>query len=64
MPRTKRIEGVQWRMRGACMKQVNIAMALNVSQIVVSRLLKNHRETGSVLILECKELLLKRHGMW
>ena len=64
MPRTKRIEGVQWRIRGACMKQVDIAMALNVSQMVVSRLLKNHRETGSVLIIECKGLLLKCNGMW
>ena len=30
------------------MKQVDIARALNVSQSVVSRLLKKHRETGSV----------------
>ena len=41
-----------------------------MSQSVVSRLLKKHRETGSVkeskrstLIIECKGLLLKRHGM-
>ena len=30
------------------MKQVDIAMALNVSQTDVSRHLKKHRETGSV----------------
>ena len=43
------------------MKQVDIAWALNVSQIVASRLLKKHRETDSLkeskrstLILECK----------
>ena len=49
------------------MKQVDITRALNVS--VVSRLLKRHRETGSVkeskwstLIIECKGLLLKHYG--
>ena len=53
------------------MKQVDIARALNVSQIVANRLLKNHREICSVkerkrstLILECKGLLLKCYGMW
>ena len=53
------------------MKQVDIARAFNVSRIVASRLLKKHRETGSVkerkrstLILQCKGLLLKRYGMW
>ena len=30
------------------MKQADIARVLNVSQSVVSRLLKKHRETGSV----------------
>ena len=59
--------------RGAGMKQVDIARAFNVSRIVrvTSRLLKKRRETGSVkeskrstLILECKGLLLKRYGMW
>ena len=42
-----------------------------MSRIVTSRLLKKHRETGSVkeskrstLVLECKGLLLKRYGMW
>ena len=49
------------------MKQVDIAVALNVSQTVVSRLLKKHRETGSfknstrsTLILGYMGLLLKR----
>ena len=60
-------------MRDAVMKQVDIARALNVSQIVASRLLKKHKEKCSVkerkrstLIFECKELLLKRYGtcMW
>ena len=74
MPRTKRSEGVKRRiigMRDAGMKQVDIAGALNVSQTVVSRLLKKHRETGSfknstrsTLILGCMGLLLKRHGVW
>ena len=40
--------------------------AFNVSRIVTSKLLKKHRETGRLvlktLILECKGLLLKRHG--
>ena len=51
MPRTKRTECAKWRvvgMRDAGMKHVDIARALNVSQTVVSRLLKKHRETGSV----------------
>ena len=53
------------------MKQVDIAGSLNVSQTVVSRLLKKHRETGSfkdstrsTLILGCTGLLLKRYGVW
>ena len=51
MPRTKRTEGIKWRIigiRDAGMKQVDIARALTVSQTVASRLLKRHRETGSV----------------
>ena len=57
--------------RKACMKQDDIASVLNVSQSVVSRPLKEHRENGSItkkkrstLILECKELLLKHYGTW
>ena len=53
------------------MKQDNIARALNVSQSVVSRPLKEHRESGSItkkkrskLVFECKELLLKHCGTW
>ena len=53
------------------MKQDDIARVLNMSQSVVSRPFKEHRESGSVrkrkqstLILECKELLLKHYGMW
>ena len=49
------------------MKQVDIARVLNV---VVSRLLKKHREADSIeeckqsaFILECKGLLLKSHCM-
>ena len=48
------------------MKQDDIARVLNVSQSVVSRPLKEHRESDSIrkrkrstLILECQELLLK-----
>ena len=57
--------------RNACMKQDDIARVLNVSQSVVIRLLKEHRESGSItkwkrhtLIFECKELLLKHYGTW
>ena len=58
--------------RNAGMKQDDIARVLNVSQSVVSiPLLKEHRESGSIrkwkrptLILECKDLLLKRYGTW
>ena len=57
--------------RNAGMKQDYIAMVLNVSQSVVSRPLKEYRESGSItkrkqstFILECKELLLKHYGMW
>ena len=57
--------------RNAGMKQDDIARVLNVSQSVVSRPLKEHRESGNItrrklstLILECKELLLKHYGTW
>ena len=53
----------------AIRKEDDIARVLNVSQSVVSRPLKEHRESGSItkrkrstLILECKELLLKHYG--
>ena len=52
--------------RNAGTKQDDIARVLNLSQSVVSRHLKEHREGGSItkrkqftLILECKEFLLK-----
>ena len=55
----------------AGMKQDDIARVLNMSQSVVSRPLKEHRESDgiskrkrSTLILECKELLLKHYGTW
>ena len=57
--------------RNVGMKQNDIARVFNVSQSVVSRPLKEHRESGSItkrkrstLILECKELLLKHYGTW
>ena len=57
--------------RNAGMKQYEIARVFNVFQSVVSRPLKEHRESGSIrkrkrsaLILECKELLLKHYGTW
>ena len=57
--------------KNAGMKQYNIARVLNVSQSVVSRPLKEHRESGNItkrkqskLILECKESLLKHYGTW
>ena len=69
-----RTEGVKWQMvgtRDAGMKHVDNATALNVSQTIVSRLLKKHRQNGtakkskrSTLILECQELSLKRHGKY
>ena len=53
------------------MKQDDIARVLNLSQGVVSRPLKEHRESGSItkrkrstLTLECKELLLKHYNSW
>ena len=55
----------------AGMNQDDIARVLNVSQSVVSRPLKEHRESGSItkrkrstLILECKKFLLKHSGTW
>ena len=55
--------------RNAGMKQDDIARVLNVSQSVVSRILKEHKECDSIrkrkwstLILDCKELLLKHYG--
>ena len=57
--------------RNAGMKQDDIARVLNISQSVVSRPLKVHREGGSItkrkrstLILECKKLLLNKYGTW
>ena len=61
----------QIAIRNAGMKQDDIARVLNESQSVVSRPVKEHRESGSIrktkrstLILECKELLLKHYGPW
>ena len=70
---TKKKEDRMWKIviRNAGMKQDDIARVLNVSQSVVSRLLKEHRESGSItkmirstLTLECKKLLLKHCGTW
>ena len=56
--------------RNAGIKEDDNARALNVYQSVLSRPLKDHRESGhitkrkrSILILECKELLHKHYGM-
>ena len=53
------------------MKPDDIARVLNVYQSVVSRSVKEPRESGSItkrkrstLTLECKELLLKHYGTW
>ena len=55
--------------RNAGMKQDDIARVLNGSQSVVSKPLKEHRESGSITkrkrstwILECQKLLLKHYG--
>ena len=71
LQRRKRTECCKIAIRNAGMKQDDIARLLNVSQSVVSRPLKEHRESGSItkekrytLILECKELLLKHYGTW
>ena len=70
---TKKEEGRKCKIaiRNAGMKHSDIARVFNVSQSVVSRRLKEHRESGiitkrkrSTLILECKELLLKHYGTW
>ena len=47
---TKRKEDIMCKIaiRNASMKQDDIARALNVSQSVVSRPLKEHRESGSI----------------
>ena len=57
--------------RNAGMKQGDITRVLNVFMGVVSRLLKEHRNSGSIrkrkrstLIIECKELLLKHYSTW
>ena len=69
---TKKKEDIRCKtaIRKAGMKQDGIARVLNMSQSVVSKLLKEHRKSGSItkrkrstLILECKELLLKQYGM-
>ena len=61
----------KFAIRNAGMKQDDISRVLNVSQSVLSRPLKEQRESGSIrkrkrstLILECKELLLKHYGTW
>ena len=68
--RRKMTDCVKLQLGNAGMKRDDIARVLNVSQSVVSRPLKEHRESGSIrkrkrstLILECKELLLKHYGM-
>ena len=55
--------------RNAGMNQDDITRVLNVSQSVVSKPLKEHKESGSItkrkrstLILECDGLLLKHYG--
>ena len=57
--------------RNVGMKHDDIARVLNMSRSFVSRPLKENRESGSItkkkrslLILECKELLLKHYGTW
>ena len=59
--------------RNAGMKQDDIARVLNVSQIVVSRPLKEQKDSGitcirkrkwSTLILDRKEMLLKHYCTW
>ena len=70
---TKKKEDIMCKIaiKNADMKQDNIARVVNVSQSVVRRPLKEHRESGNItkrkrsnLILECKELLLKHYDMW
>ena len=55
--------------RNSGMKQDDVARVLNVSQSVVSRPSKEHRESGRIrkrkrptFIFDCKELLLKLYG--
>ena len=45
--------------RNAGTKQDDIARVLNVSQIVVSRPLKEHRESGSVTKRKLSTMILK-----
>ena len=61
----------KFAIRYAGMKQDDISSVLNMSQSVISRPLKEHRESDSItkrkrstLILECKELLLKNYVTW
>ena len=70
---TKKKEDIMCKIaiRNASMKRDGIARVLNVSRSVVSRPLKEHRESGSIrkrkrstLILECNELLRKHYGTW
>ena len=71
LQRRKRAECENIAIRKVGMKQDDVARSLNVSQGVVSRPLKEHRDSGSItkrkrstLIIECKELLLKHYGTW
>ena len=71
LQRRKRAECEKIAIRKVGMKQDDVARSLNVSQGVVSRPLKEHRDSGSItkrkrstLIIECKELLLKHYGTW
>ena len=57
--------------KNAGMKQDDIARVFNVSQSVVCKPLKEHKESGSIrkrkrstLIIDCKELLLKHYDTW
>ena len=61
----------QIAIKNAGMKQDDIARVLNVSQSVVCKPLKEHKESGSIrkrkrstLIIDCKELLLKHYDTW
>ena len=57
--------------RNAGMKQDDIVRVLTMSWSVVSRPLKEHRDSGSIrnrkrstLIFECMELQLEHYGTW
>ena len=67
----KEVRTCKIAIRNAGIKQDDIARVLNVSQSVVSRPLKEYRESGSItkrrrstLVPEYKELLLKHYGTW